>query len=363
MGRVFLAQDTLLGRTVAIKFIGAAEVSDHARERFYREARAIARLDHPNVVGIHRVGEFRQRPYLVSEYVEGESLDRIPKPVPWSRVVAIAIGTARGLAAAHRRDVLHRDIKPANIMLGGDDAAKLLDFGLASIVGAEDMKASAPQDLAVAATSPGDPAATTSAAGRVAPMKRDHVDEGEPLIGTPLYFAPELWHGQPASIASDIYAFGLVLYELLAGRLPGTGRSLGELRAAASEPVIDLESLVPGVPTALLQLVMSCVDRDPARRPATVDALLEQLELLRTPLGTDSPYRGLLAFQAEQRALFFGRNQDIGAIVDRLRRDSFVVVAGDSGVGKSSLCRAGVLPTFIDQEGSRWRVRVAWRAT
>src|SRR5438105_1949542 len=116
MGQVFLASDTLLDRPVAIKFISHVDLDTahgaELRERFFIEARAIARLQHPNVVLIYRVGEWQKRPYLVSEFVRGQSLDRIEKPVPWQRVHNIAIGLSRGLAAAHRRGVMHRDITP-----------------------------------------------------------------------------------------------------------------------------------------------------------------------------------------------------------------------------------------------------------
>src|SRR5215470_7459079 len=112
MGEVWLAQDTLLDRPVAIKFVSNdPEVAD--RQRFLIEARAIARLSHPNVVAVHRVGEIFRRPYLVSEFVRGEPLDRLAKPVDPARVLEIATGLARGLAAAHRHGVLHRDLKPA----------------------------------------------------------------------------------------------------------------------------------------------------------------------------------------------------------------------------------------------------------
>ncbi|HZI16804.1 MAG TPA: protein kinase, partial [Myxococcus sp.] len=134
MGQVFLAQDTLLERLVAVKFIAtpAGRLPDAAaRARFFQEARAIARLQHPNVVAIHRVGEVRGQPYLVSELVRGEPLDRLPRPVDGGQALKLGIGLARGLAAAHRCGVLHRDIKPANAILSEDGEVKLLDFGLA----------------------------------------------------------------------------------------------------------------------------------------------------------------------------------------------------------------------------------------
>lgn len=115
MGQVYLAKDSLLGRPVAVKFIAQDNPSDAARERFLIEARAIARLQHPNVLAIYRVGLIAGQPYLVSEFVRGQSLDQLTLPLPWQRALDIAIQLARGLGAAHRQGVLHRDIKPSEV--------------------------------------------------------------------------------------------------------------------------------------------------------------------------------------------------------------------------------------------------------
>src|SRR5688572_18542992 len=118
MGQVWLAHDTLLDRQVAIKLVGNHSLDADSRERFLIEARAIARLAHPSVVAIQQVGTLDGTPYAVTELVEGESLDRITKPLPYDKVLTIALDLARGLAAAHRAGILHRDIKPANAMIG-----------------------------------------------------------------------------------------------------------------------------------------------------------------------------------------------------------------------------------------------------
>src|SRR4051812_22679989 len=133
MGEVYLAHDSLLDRPVAVKFVQAAR-DPVARARFFNEARAIARLQHPNVVAIYRIAEVAGHPYLVSEYVRGRPLDQLDRPAPSRQVVEIALDLARGLAAAHRCGVLHRDVKPANAILTEDGCAKLLDFGLAAVV-------------------------------------------------------------------------------------------------------------------------------------------------------------------------------------------------------------------------------------
>ncbi|MFO0580330.1 MAG: serine/threonine-protein kinase [Polyangia bacterium] len=115
MGDVYLGHDLLLDRPVAIKFISSVEPDAMLREQFLTEARAAARLQHPNVVTVYRVGEIEGHPYIISEYIRGQALDRAKRPMPWQRVRELALGLARGLAAAHRRGVLHRDIKPGNV--------------------------------------------------------------------------------------------------------------------------------------------------------------------------------------------------------------------------------------------------------
>jgi serine/threonine protein kinase/formylglycine-generating enzyme required for sulfatase activity len=459
MGQVYLARDTLLDRLVAVKFIATpvgSEPDAASRSRFFQEARAIARLQHPNVVAIHRVGEVRRQPYLVSEFIRGESLDRLPRPLEPRQVLRIAIGLARGLAAAHRCGVLHRDIKPANAVLSEDGEVKLVDFGLAELLesgpsaarpGAsagpwlnetrgpqgvalaeeapeaaalnetrrprskahpEDAalnetrrvqgapradaapqalaldetrrfqgapRAEAPseasvlretrrlQGVALADNPPGAAAMSeTRPPPRAQPLEpsadavtpRPPPGEPPPISGTPLYLAPELWRGEPASRASDIYALGVLLYELLAGKAPHDGIALAQLaHAVQQQRPRSLAEVAHGLPPGLSTVVDRCLATDPSERYDSGDALREALEALDVParaaaLPVGNPYRGLMAFDAGHRGVFFGREAEQREVLDRLRAAPFVLLAGDSGVGKSSLCRAAVLPTVAE---------------
>jgi serine/threonine protein kinase/formylglycine-generating enzyme required for sulfatase activity len=365
MGHVWLAEDTLLGRPVAVKFIAAAQPSPEARERFLTEARAVARLQHPHVVSLFRVGTVEGRPYLVSEYLRGEPLHALPRPLPSERVLALGVGLARGLAAAHRRGVLHRDLKPANALLTEDGTVKLLDFGLAKLLDGE--PAPAPLPAPVPEPVPAPPPLVNGGSGTLPSEALPLVGTGwdattsleggsrtrvGAVLGTPLYMAPEAWRGEPATPRTDVYGLGAILYELASGAVPFAGVPLPELPAVLQREDAPLLALrAPGVDPRLAEVVDRCLARDASRRYPHGDALREALEALAWRPGPEvlpagNPYRGLLPFEVEHRGLFFGRGPEVRAVVDRLRSEAFVLVAAASGVGKSSLCRAGVLPAL-----------------
>jgi serine/threonine protein kinase/formylglycine-generating enzyme required for sulfatase activity len=373
MGLVYLAHDTVLDRLVAIKVVGTTSPDAASRERFLTEARAIARLSHPNVVTIYRVGAASDgRPYLVQELIRGISLDKLDTPPTVERVVEIALGVARGVAAAHRLAILHRDIKPANVMIDSSNRVRLLDFGLAKI-GALQIEWPASvstRTASEAVTTTADPSTPPANVHDVA-VERP-VDgllahagwdtQGERLAGTPRYMAPELWTGGPASVRSDLYSVGAMVYELLAGDAPHLDTDLDRLRIAVTTTDIPtIAAAVPHLDPQLVAIVDRCIARDPASRFESADELAHAIERFLAeapPVPDGNPYRGLHAFDAQHRSVFFGRGLDVSTIVDRLRTEHLVVIAGDSGIGKSSLCRAGVIPAVEGRQladGRTWR--------
>jgi formylglycine-generating enzyme required for sulfatase activity len=327
MGMVYLAYDTSLERHVAVKFIADSQPKPWVQEYFKNEARVLARMQHPNVVSVLRVGRVGEHPYIVSEYVTGSSLAELPLPIPWRQALGLGLGLVRGLAEAHRQGVLHRDLKPSNVLVTETGEVKLLDFGLAE-----------PIDE-----------------GADAVLSSSRV-----IAGTLPYMAPELLAGTPATPRSDIYALGLVLRELCTG-VPPRPVSSTELEPPppARAPIIDPD---------FAAIIQQCCAPAPMDRFGSAEALCEALERLAqhtapVPLPAGNPYRGLEPFEAEHRALFFGRDADIRAVLERLRFQSLVLVAGDSGAGKSSLCRAGVLPQVaagVLEEGREMATVTLW---
>ncbi|HET6372922.1 MAG TPA: protein kinase, partial [Candidatus Polarisedimenticolia bacterium] len=260
MGEVYRAKDTRLDRVVAIKVLPeSATANTELRERFEREARAVSSLNHPHICTLHDIGRHEGIDFLVMEFVEGETLaERLTKgPLPVERALRISVEIADALDKAHRLGIVHRDLKPANIILA-KTGAKLLDFGLAK---------------AREAGPAGPPGSLTG----MATQRRDLTAEGA-IVGTLQYMAPEQLEGKDADTRTDLFALGLVLYEMITGRKAFEGKSQASLIAAIMhlDPVA-ISQLVPLSPPALERAVRRCLAKDPDERWQTAHDLMMEL--------------------------------------------------------------------------------------
>ena len=272
MGEVYRARDTRLDRTVAIKVL-SSHLSDspELKQRFEREARAISALQHPHICVLHDVGSEAGTDFLVMEFLEGESLaERLKRgPLPMEQFWKIAIEVADALDKAHRAGITHRDLKPGNIMLT-KTGSKLLDFGLAKGSGAAFASAagsSPSQSVFAAAMTRTSPASPLTSAGAI--------------VGTVQYMAPEQIEGKEADARSDIFAFGLVLYEMLAGVRAFDGKTQASIVASilALEPK-PLRAVKADVPATLERVVHHCIEKDPELRFQSAHDLKLQLEVI-----------------------------------------------------------------------------------
>ena len=243
MAVVYKARDLTLGRLVAIKVLRAALTTDPQFLRsFLQEARAVANLTHPNIVTVHDFGFDQEHYYIVMEFVEGQDLKtliRSSSPLPVDEALDLAIQMCAGAGYAHRAGLVHCDIKPQNMLVTLGGRLKVTDFGLARVL----------------ATIHGD-------------------EKNEIVWGTPQYFAPEQAAGEATTPASDVYSLGIVIYEMLAGRLPFPGDSHKRLALAhLHEPPGPLAEINPAVPEALAHIVHKVLAKEPANRYRTADQL------------------------------------------------------------------------------------------
>jgi serine/threonine protein kinase/Tol biopolymer transport system component len=261
MGEVYRARDKRLGREVAIKILHEAFARDAGRlARFDREARAVSSLNHPHICILHDIGHHNGIDFLVLEYIEGETLhSRLSKgPLPLEQALHYAIEVAGALATAHRHGVNHRDLKPANIMLTRS-GTKLLDFGLARLQASGSSQAQA-------------------AASAMATVSEELTQKGT-IIGTFQYMAPEQLEAKETDARTDIFAFGLVLYEMLTGRKPFEGKSqaglIGAILHTDPPPISSLQPLIPAI---LDRVVSKCLAKDPDERWQNAQDLASELK-------------------------------------------------------------------------------------
>ncbi len=265
MGEVFRAKHTLLDRSSALKRL-VVDTDDPAqvevwRERFLREGRAVAKLQHEHIVAVYDLIEYRSDLWLVMELVDGFGLDELTKAgaLPIDVACMVALGVARALEVAHRAGIVHRDVKPGNVIVSRSGTVKLMDFGIAK-----------DENL-------------------------DSLTKTGGVVGTPSYMAPELVKGQPASPRSDIYAVGALLYELLSGRrlfAHATPESIWNMVSSGKFP--RLGKVAPNIPWRLTLLVERCLKVDPKRRPPSCAELRQQLELFLTDWGAPADENGRL---------------------------------------------------------------------
>ena len=266
MGEVYLAEDTELDRQVAIKVLPGELLENEERlERFRREAKAVAALNHPNIVTIYSIDESEGRRFLIMELVEGDSLDRILPPggLPLSRVFDIAIPLADALATAHERGIVHRDLKPANVMINREDRVKVLDFGLAKLA-------------AETGRMPADADAT-----QMAPTSSALTREGV-VMGTAPNMSPEQLQGQAVDQRSDIFSLGVLLYEMVSGARPFRGENSAALVSSIMRdtpaPVFETRA---DLPRHLGRIIQSCLEKDPRDRFQSALDVRNQLKSLQ----------------------------------------------------------------------------------
>jgi len=265
MGVVYLAKDTKLGRLAALKLLASPLESAEERRRFAKEARAASALNHPNIITIYEYATIAGLDFIAMEYVRGTTLaERLKQDrPPLAELLEIARQTAVALCSAHAAGIVHRDLKPANIMITAEGAVKVLDFGIAKL-----------------ATSTGD-----SSTERLS------------IIGTPAYMAPEVALGQQADARADIFALGVILYEMAAGRRPFRGKNMAETlqQLIQAEPA-PVETLNPAAAGELGTLITKCLRKDKAQRWESMAEVAAGLErVLHPPVVVRSSRRWLLA--------------------------------------------------------------------
>lgn len=307
MGTVFRAHDPQLDRGVAIKVLSSLALGTEGRQRLIREAQAIAKLNHPNIVAVHDVGETDRVPFIVMEQVEGQDLQRSP-PQGLADIVAVAQQVCQALRHAHQHDIIHRDLKPENVLVQTDGTVKLVDFGVARS------------------------------------MSSRLTSEGE-ITGTVYYLAPELALGREADGRADLYSLGVMLYELATGGLPFTANEpLAVVSQHVNATPVPLRARDPDIPPRFEALVLQLLEKDPIDRPASAEAVMAALddpELLDQAASTDEE---LAVLGRIARGRFVGRQKELRQAraiwVQATAGDGqTLLISGEPGVGKSSLTR------------------------
>ena len=260
MGVVLAAYDPQLDRRVALKLL-APRSNDPAaaRARLQREAQALAKLDNPNVVGVHDVGLHGDQLFVAMDFVAGKTLGawmaEVERPRPYKEVLAVFAGAGRGLAAAHRAGLIHRDFKPDNVMLGDDGRVRVMDFGLARVELELDEHGGESRE----------------------PPQLTHLTRAGMIMGTPAYMPLEQFEARETDARSDQFSFCVSLYQALYGERPFAGRTFAELQEAVEQEKLSPPRRDVNVPAWLRKVVVRGLAKDPARRWPSMPALLDAL--------------------------------------------------------------------------------------
>jgi serine/threonine protein kinase len=285
MGEVYKARDTRLDRAVAIKVLPAEFANDANRlRRFEQEARAVGVLNHPNILTVYDFGNYEGNPYIVMELLDGEELraQLANGAIAPRTAIEYARQIAAGLTAAHEKGIVHRDLKPENLFVTKDNRIKILDFGLAKLR----------------------PPRNVSADSDVATLKQ--LTNPGTVMGTVAYMSPEQVRGEEVDHRSDIFSFGLILYEMLAGRRAFDRQSFAETMAAiANEEAPELSELNPKVTPQLEKIVRRCLEKKPERRFQSASDLGFALEALSSAGYARAPacWRGAGRNEGERKSL------------------------------------------------------------
>ncbi len=366
MGEVYLAEDTRLERKLALKLLKPKIAKDKDRmRRFVQEAKTASALNHPNIITIFEIGEINEFHFIATELIEGRTLHQRLNDGPFSiaEAVEVAIQVTRGLQAAHEAGIIHRDIKPENVMIRPDGLVKILDFGIAKL----SEKVHGDKIDAEAAT-----------------VVESYTHPGI-VVGTVSYMSPEQARGLPVDARSDIFSFGILLYELLSGRQPFTGETINHTIVAIleNEPP-PLNAFLRDYPAAIEVIIRRCLQKRPADRFQTAAEIHEEFRKLQRALDADadnwdrsrsltraetlpgidttdgsgkrtqpSPAASRPSNLTQELTSLIGRETEIDDIIDLLRSSDapIVTLTGIGGTGKTRLARAvarAALPNFKD---------------
>jgi tetratricopeptide (TPR) repeat protein/tRNA A-37 threonylcarbamoyl transferase component Bud32 len=304
---VYRAQDTLLDRQVAIKVLHDSNLEAEGRARLLEEAKSVAQLNHPNIVTVFDAGEREGKPYIVMELVKGPSLHKA-RPREIDQIVDISRQICAALAHAHQHGIVHRDLKPENVLLGDDGKAKLVDFGLARSIA-------------------------------------DRVTTEGAITGTVFYLAPEQAMGQQIDGRADLYALGVILYELVAGRLPFEAEApLAVISQHLHAPVVPPSTYNDAVPKALERLILHLLEKKPEARPASAEECNQALAEWDKELPESEIELELSLLDRIARGRLVGRERELAEFRAYWKRSlagegRVILISGEPGIGKTRLTR------------------------